>query len=166
MIAAWIILAAVLAQRLGELVYARANTRRLLAKGGTEFGAGHYPLFALLHSAWLVVQALWLIFMSLENVIWPLVAVYGALQLFRAWILLSLGERWTTRVIVLPDEPLVRAGPYRFIRHPNYWLVCAEIAILPLIFGAWPLALAFSILNGALLFHRIRIENAALNQLR
>ena len=166
MIAAWIILAAVLAHRLGELVYARANTRRLLAKGGTEFGAGHYPLFALLHSAWLVVQALWLIFMSLENVIWPLVAVYGALQLLRAWILLSLGERWTTRVIVLPDEPLVRAGPYRFIRHPNYWLVCAEIAILPLIFGAWPLALTFSILNGALLFHRIRIENAALNQLR
>ena len=166
MIAAWIILAAVLAQRLGELVYARANTRRLLAKGGTEFGAGHYPLFALLHSAWFVAQALWLIFMGLENVIWPLVAVYGALQLFRAWILLSLGERWTTRVIVLPDAPLVRAGPYRFIRHPNYWLVCAEIAILPLIFGAWPLALAFSILNGALLFHRIRIENAALNQLR
>ena len=166
MIAAWIILAAVLAQRLGELVYARANTRRLLAKGGAEFGAGHYPLFALLHSAWLVAQALWLIFMGLENVIWPLVAVYGALQLFRAWILLSLGERWTTRVIVLPDAPLVRAGPYRFIRHPNYWLVCAEIAILPLIFGAWPLALAFSILNGALLFHRIRIENAALNQLR
>jgi len=165
-IAAWVILAAVLAQRLGELVYARANTRRLLAKGGTEFGAGHYPLFALLHSAWLVAQALWLIFMGLENVIWPLVAVYGALQLFRAWILLSLGERWTTRVIVLPDAPLVRAGPYRFIRHPNYWLVCAEIAILPLIFGAWPLALAFSILNGALLFHRIRIENAALNQLR
>ena len=166
MIAAWIILAAVLAQRLGELVYARANTRRLLAKGGIEFGAGHYPLFALLHSAWLVAQALWLIFMGLENVIWPLVAVYGALQLFRAWILLSLGERWTTRVIVLPDAPLVSAGPYRFIRHPNYWLVCAEIAILPLIFGAWPLALAFSILNGALLFHRIRIENAALNQLR
>lgn len=166
MIAAWIILAAVLAQRLGELVYARANTRRLLAKGGTEFGAGHYPLFALLHSAWLVAQALWLIFMGLENVIWPLVAVYGALQLLRTWILLSLGERWTTRVIVLPDAPLVRAGPYRFIRHPNYWLVCAEIAILPLIFGAWPLALAFSILNGALLFHRIRIENAALNQLR
>ena len=166
MIAAWIILAAVLAQRLGELVYARANTRRLLAKGGTEFGAGHYPLFALLHSAWLVAQALWLIFMGLENVIWPLVAVYGALQLLRAWILLSLGERWTTRVIVLPDAPLVRAGPYRFIRHPNYWLVCAEIAILPLVFGAWPLALAFSILNGALLFHRIRIENAALNQLR
>ena len=166
MIAAWIILAAVLAQRLGELVYARANTRRLLAKGGTEFGAGHYPLFALLHSAWLVAQALWLIFMGLENVIWPLIAVYGALQLLRAWILLSLGERWTTRVIVLPDAPLVRAGPYRFIRHPNYWLVCAEIAILPLIFGAWPLALAFSILNGALLFHRIRIENAALNQLR
>jgi len=165
-IAAWIILAAVLAQRLGELVYARANTRRLLAKGGTEFGAGHYPLFALLHSAWLVAQALWLIFMGLENVIWPLIAVYGALQLLRAWILLSLGERWTTRVIVLPDAPLVRAGPYRFIRHPNYWLVCAEIAILPLIFGAWPLALAFSILNGALLFHRIRIENAALNQLR
>jgi len=161
---AWMILGAVLAQRLGELVYARENTRRLLAKGGQEFGAGHYPLFALLHGAWLVALALWLIFVGLENVIWPLVAVYGALQLFRAWILISLGERWTTRVIILSDTPLVRAGPYRFISHPNYWLVCAEIAVLPLIFNAWPLALAFSVLNGTLLFHRIRVENDALGQ--
>ena len=166
MIAAWIIVAAVLAQRLGELVYARANTRRLLANGGQEFGARHYPLFALLHGAWLLAQALWLIFVGIENILWPLVAVYGALQILRVWILLSLGERWTTRVIVMPDAPLVRAGPYRFIRHPNYWLVCGEIAVLPLIFGAWPLALAFSLLNGALLFHRIRVENAALEQLR
>ena len=166
MSAAWIILVAVLAQRLGELVYAGRNTRRLLAKGGEEFGAGHYRLFALLHGAWLVAQALWLIFGGLENVVWPLVAVYGALQIFRAWILWSLGERWTTRVIVLPNVPLVRSGPYRFIDHPNYWLVCAEIAVLPFIFGAWPLALGFSVLNGALLIHRIRIENAALRQLR
>ncbi|MEE8172145.1 MAG: isoprenylcysteine carboxylmethyltransferase family protein [Alphaproteobacteria bacterium] len=166
MSAAWIILGAVLAQRLAELVYAGRNTRRLLAKGGREFGAGHYPLFALLHGTWLAAQALWLIFAGLENVVWPLVAVYGALQIFRAWILFSLGERWTTRVIVLPNAPLVRAGPYRFIKHPNYWLVCAEIAVLPLIFGAWPVALVFSFLNGALLFHRIPIENAALKRLQ
>jgi methyltransferase len=113
-----------------------------------------------------LAQVLWLIFVGIENILWPLVAVYGALQILRVWILLSLGERWTTRVIVMPDAPLVRAGPYRFIRHPNYWLVCGEIAVLPLIFGAWPLALAFSLLNGALLFHRIRVENAALEQLR
>jgi len=164
--AAWIILGVVLAQRLGELVYARANPRRLLAKGSKEFGARHYPLFALLHGGWLVALALWLIFVGLENVIWPLVAVYGVLQLFRVWILISLGERWTTRIIVLPDAPLVRAGPYRFISHPNYWLVCAEIAVLPLIFNAWPLALVFSLLNGALLFYRIRVENDALRQLK
>ena len=159
---AWIILGAVLTQRLSELVYARANTRRLLAKGGQEFGARHYPLFTILHGAWLVALALWLAFVGLENVIWPLVVLYGALQLFRVWILIRLGQRWTTRVIILPDAPLVRAGPYRFCSHPNYWLVCAEIAVLPIIFNAWPLALAFSLLNGALLLHRIRIENDAL----
>ena len=164
--AAWIILGAVVAQRLGELVYAGRNTRRLLARGGQEFGARHYPLFALLHGAWLAAMAVWLITVGVEEIVWPLLAVYGALQLFRAWILLSLGERWTTRIIVLPGAPLVRAGPYRFIRHPNYWLVCGEIAALPLIFGAWPLALAFSLLNGALLWHRIRVENAALQPFR
>jgi methyltransferase len=161
--AAWIILGAVTAQRLAELLYAKRNTSRLLARGGREFGARHYRLFPLLHGAWLIALAVWLIAARGEEIIWPLLAVYGALQVFRAWILLSLGERWTTRIIVLPDTPLVRAGPYRFLKHPNYWLVCGEIAILPLAFGAWPLALAFSLLNGALLYHRIRVENAALD---
>ena len=96
------------------------------------------------------------------KIIWPLLIFYGVLQIFRAWILLSLGARWTTRIIVLKDAPLVRAGPYRYLKHPNYWLVCAEVTVLPLIFGAWPLALIFSALNGALLYHRIRVENAAL----
>jgi methyltransferase len=76
--------------------------------------------------------------------------------------LISLGERWTTRIIVLPGAPLVSVGPYRFLKHPNYWLVCGEVAVLPLIFGAWHMALAFSLLNAALLYHRIRVENAAL----
>ena len=162
MTAAWIILGAVVAQRLGELLYAGRNTRRLLARGGQEFGARHYPLFSLLHGGWLIALAIWLIVTGGEYIYWPLVAVYGALQCFRAWILISLGERWTTRIIVLPGAPLVSVGPYRFLKHPNYWLVCGEVAVLPLIFGAWHLALAFSLLNGALLYHRIRVENAAL----
>jgi len=161
-IAAWIILGAVTLQRLGELVYAKRNTRRLLARGGKEFGARHYPLFAVLHGSWLIALAAWLIFVPEYQIIWPMLIVYGVLQIFRAWVLLSLGARWTTRIIVLQDTPLVRAGPYRILKHPNYWLVCAEVAVLPLIFEAWPLALIFSALNGALLYHRIRVENAAL----
>lgn len=163
MTAAWIILGAVVLQRLGELLYAGRNTSRLRARGGREFGARHYPLFSILHGAWLITLALWLIVVNGVDIIWPLFTVYCALQVFRAWVLLSLKERWTTRIIVLPDAPLVRGGPYRFLKHPNYWLVCGEIAVLPLMFGAWPLALVFSLLNGALLYHRISVENAALD---
>ena len=89
-------------------------------------------------------------------------AAFLALQAARVWVLATLGRYWTTRIITLPDAPLVRRGPYRFVRHPNYLIVAAEIAVLPLVFGAWQIALVFSILNLLLLSHRIRRENAAL----
>jgi len=85
------------------------------------------------------------------------------LQVARIWVLTSLGPRWTTRIIVLPDAPLVKVGPYRFVSHPNYVVVVAEIATLPLIWGLWPVALIFSALNAAVLFIRIREENRALS---
>ena len=88
------------------------------------------------------------------------------LQLARAWVLVSLGQFWTTRIITAPGLPLVRRGPYRYLRHPNYVIVVAEIAILPLIFSAWWIALAFSVLNGILLVHRVRIENRVLAERR
>ncbi len=160
----YLILGVVVVQRLGELAYARRNTVRLLARGGSETGAGHYPLFILLHGSWLAALAVSVPVETGLNL--PLLLVFGALQVARVWVLVSLGPHWTTRVISVPGTPLVRRGPYRFLRHPNYAIVTAEIAALPLVFGAWEIAVIFSLLNLALLRHRIRIENAALAPLR
>ncbi len=162
-LAAVLLLTFVTVQRLGELVLARRNTRRLLARGAHEVGAEHYPLIVALHAAWLV--GLWCL--GWDERVDPLwLAVYALLQVFRGWILASLGERWTTRIIVLPGEPLVRRGPYRFLPHPNYLLVAAEIAVLPLVLGQGWWALVFSVLNALVLWIRIRAEGRALAPLR
>lgn len=150
----------VAAQRLLELVLARRNTRRLLAQGAVEIGAGHYPLFVLLHAGWLA--ALVLTVPADAPVSWPLLTLFVLLQAGRVWVVASLGRFWTTRIVTLPGAPLVRRGPFRFVRHPNYLVVTGEIAVLPLAFGAWEIALVFSVLNAALLFHRIRVEERAL----
>lgn len=150
----------VAAQRLAELVVARGNARRLLAEGGVEAGARHYPLFVALHAAWLATMAA-LVPPDQVPAGEP-VAALALLMLARIWVMLSLGPYWTTRVITLPGAPLVRSGPYRLLRHPNYLVVCGEIAVLPLAFDLWEVAVVFSLLNGALLAHRIRIEDAAL----
>jgi methyltransferase len=135
------ILTMVTVQRLGELALARRNTRRLLAKGAVESGAGHYPFIVAVHAAWLA-GLWWLASGGGVNLFW--LAVYGVLQALRVWILLTLGGRWTARIIVLPAAPLVRRGPYRFMAHPNYAVVAGEIAVLPLVFGLWWYALLFS----------------------
>jgi methyltransferase len=147
-------------QRLAELGYARRNARRLLAAGGVEHGAGHYPLFVVLHGAWLV--ALFVLVPAAAPADWGLLGLYGLLQLGRLWVIASLGARWTTRVIVVPGAPLVARGPYRFSRHPNYLIVALEIPVLPLAFGAWQIALGFGLANLALLARRIRVEARAL----
>jgi methyltransferase len=155
-----VILALVVLQRLAELVLAGGNTRRLLARGAREVGGGHYPLFVLLHASWLAAIALTT---PLDRPpIWPLVVLYGLLQVARLWVIATLGAYWTTRVITLEGAPIVRTGPFRFLRHPNYWVVTAEIAVLPLAFANWPVALVWSALNAVLLRHRIAIEEAAL----
>jgi methyltransferase len=146
-------------QRLAELGWARRNTRRLLAAGGVEFGRPHYRFVVALHAIWL--GGLWLL-APLRPLDPLLLALFVVLQLGRAWVILTLGGRWTTRVIVVPGEVLVARGPYRWLRHPNYLIVAAEMAVVPLAFGLAVYAAAFSILNAALLFHRIRIETAAL----
>ncbi len=155
----WIVLA-VAAQRLGELVLARRNGKRLLAAGGVETGAGHYPLLIAVHGGWLL--SVLLLVPADAPVNGALLALYVALQGVRYWVIRTLGAQWTTRIITVPGRKLVRRGPYRYFRHPNYAVVACEIALLPLVFGAWEIALVFSALNGVLLAHRIRIENAAL----
>ncbi len=160
---AWILLL-VAVQRLGELVLAARNTRALLARGAREIGARHYPLFIALHTAWLAA-ILWAVPWQAEPV-WALVAVFAVLQGLRVWVIATLGPYWTTRIITLEGAPLVQGGPYRFVRHPNYWVVVGEIAVLPLAFGAWQVALIFSILNALLLRYRISVEEGALTPRR
>ena len=155
-----IVLGLVVLQRLGELALAARNTRDLRAGGAVELDAGGYPFFVALHAAWLLSLAL-LVPASTPHS-WPLLAVFAALQLGRVWVIASLGRYWTTRLILPPDKPLVNRGPYRFLNHPNYLIVIAEIAILPLAFGAVLIAAVFSAANLALLARRIVIEERAL----
>ncbi|MCC6912260.1 MAG: hypothetical protein IT566_01050 [Rhodospirillaceae bacterium] len=158
---AYAILILVAGQRLGELVIARRNTAALLARGAVEVGAAHYPLIVALHAIWLAALAGW-VAVTAPSVNFPLLAVFACLQAARLWVLWSLGPFWTTRIVTLPGAPLVRRGPYRFVRHPNYLVVILEIAVLPLVFGAWVLAAVFSLLNAAILYVRIRAEDQAL----
>jgi methyltransferase len=155
-----IVLGLVVLQRLGELAVAARNTRNLRATGAIELDAGGYPLFILLHAAWLLSLALLVPASAAPS--WPLLAVFAALQLGRLWVIASLGRYWTTRIIVPPDRPPVSRGPYRFLRHPNYLIVVAEIAVLPLAFGAIGIATVFSAANLALLARRVVIEERAL----
>jgi methyltransferase len=156
------ILSLVAAQRLAELALAASNTRRLLARGAREVGRAHYPLFVLLHASWLVAIA---VTTPIDRQpYWPLIGVFIVLQLLRVWVVATLGPYWTTRIITLDEAPIVRRGPFRLVRHPNYCVVVAEIAVLPLAFGNWPVALIWTILNALLLRHRIRVEMGALSE--
>ncbi|HLO19359.1 MAG TPA: isoprenylcysteine carboxylmethyltransferase family protein [Sphingomicrobium sp.] len=155
------ILALVTLQRAGELWLSRRNTRRLLDEGAREHSPEHYPLIVAVHALWLA--ALWWLAPSRPiDGFW--LAIFVLIEFARLWVLITLGPRWTTRIIVLPDAPLVRRGPYRFVNHPNYWVVIGEIAALPLVFGLWRVALAATLLNAAVLSIRIRAENRALGR--
>jgi methyltransferase len=156
-----VILALVTLERLGELWLSNRNSKRLLAQGGHEVATGHYPLIVGLHVLWLAVLW-WLAPGQSIDGFW--LGLYVLLQVARFWTIEALGPRWTTRIIVLPDAPLVTRGPYRFIDHPNYLVVAGEIAVLPLVFGLWQVALIFSVLNAAVLWVRIREENRALGR--
>jgi methyltransferase len=157
------VLGLVTLQRLAELALARRNTEALLAQGGVEVAPGHYPAVVALHAAWL--GGLWLLALpSAPNLV--LLAAFAALQAGRGWVLATLGPRWTTRIIVMPGAPLVKSGPYRFLRHPNYLVVAGEILVLPLAFGLPLFAAAFSGLNALALWVRIGAEDAALRGAR
>jgi len=147
-------------QRLCEMTYAARNTKRLLARGGIEIGREHYPLIVILHGAWLVAVVLAL---PVDPPIYPIpLVLFLALQAARIWVIASLGEYWTTRIITVPDAPLVVRGPYRYLKHPNYVVVSGEIAMLPLVFGEIWVAVLFTVLNAAILSLRVKVENAAL----
>jgi methyltransferase len=154
------VLGFVILQRAAELGVAASNTSRLRAQGAFEVDARSYPWFVVMHGAWLA--SLFLLVPAGTVPSWPLLAVFAVLQLGRVWVIATLGRRWTTRIIVKPGAPPVTSGPYRYLRHPNYAIVAAEIAVLPLAFGATAIALIFSAANLALVARRIAIEDRAL----
>jgi methyltransferase len=156
-----IILALVTLQRLGELWLSNRNTKRLLNRGAHEVGATHYPLIVILHFWWLLILW-WLAPGRRIDAFW--LALFVLLEIARLWVLATLGPRWTTRIVVLPGAPLTTRGPYRFVNHPNYAVVAGEIAVLPLVFGLWQVALVFSMLNAVVLWIRIREEDRALGR--
>ena len=153
-------------QRAGELVHSGRNVRRLKKRGAIEHGAGHFPLLVLVHVLFplaLVAEVVGL--GSRPGELWPFaLGFWLAAQVLRYSAVSALGERWSVGVWVLPGEPLVRRGPYRFLRHPNYVAVVTELFAAPLMFGAWRTAIAITILNALALAHRIRTEEAALRE--
>ena len=157
------LLAFITLQRGAEMLWARSNERGLRARGAVEVGAQHYPVMVLLHACWLL--ALWTRGWD-RPLIWPWVVVFFVLQGLRGWVLATLGRRWTTRVLYVPGETLVKRGPFRLIAHPNYAVVLLEMPVLPLAFGLWGTAIVFGLLNLAMLGWRIRTEERALKPLR
>ncbi|WP_167098085.1 isoprenylcysteine carboxyl methyltransferase family protein [Mycobacterium sp. DL592] len=164
-----LLLAAVALERLAELVVSRRNLAWSRERGGVEFGASHYPVMVVLHTALLLgclVEVLAAHRPFLPALGWPMLAIVVAAQGLRWWCITTLGPQWNTRVVVVPGAPRVSGGPYRYFSHPNYVAVVAEGIALPLVHSAWITALVFTVLNAALLRTRIQTENTALASLR
>ncbi|WP_244872204.1 isoprenylcysteine carboxyl methyltransferase family protein [Catellatospora sp. TT07R-123] len=162
-----LLILAVAAERLVELVVSRRHAAWARARGGREFGRGHYPAMVAIHTGLLAgcLAEVWLADRPfLPALGWPMLALVVASQALRWWCVATLGQRWNTLVIVVPGLPLVARGPYRWLRHPNYVAVVVEGIALPLVHTAWVTALAFTLANAAVLAVRIRVENAALAQ--
>jgi methyltransferase len=150
----------VLAQRGLEELHSQRNTRRLLAEGGVEAGRDYYPVVATIHLAW--IAAVFFLIPPSAEIVWPLLAAYLVLQVARYWVIGTLGRYWTHRIITLPQAPIVKAGPYGLVRHPNYAVVLLETLLLPWVFGAFWLGVIMAAINGAMLYYKIVLEDAAL----
>jgi methyltransferase len=157
------LVALVAVERGAELVVSRRNLAWARSRGGREYGFGHYPFMVVLHVGLLVaclVEAAHRWFIPALG--WPMLVLVVLAQGLRWWCITVLGHRWNTRVIVVPGLPLVAAGPYRWLRHPNYVAVVVEGIALPLVYTGWVTAALFTVANAGLLRVRIASENAAL----
>jgi methyltransferase len=151
-------------QRLSEVMIAKRNTAKLLERGAIEFGASHYPFMVMMHTAFFVSMILEYVYSSDPGFHPQLLLVFAIAQALRFWVMRVLGDRWTTRILVIKGETLVARGPYRYLSHPNYVVVALEILVLPLAFGLWITAIAFTILNAVMLLAiRIPAERKALD---
>ena len=159
------LVALVVVIRFAELRVARRNRAWAMERGGVESGAQHYPVMVSLHTA-LFAGCLLEVPLADRSFLpwlgWPMLALLAGAHALRGWCIRTLGPQWNTRVIRVPNAPLVSGGPYRWLRHPNYVAVVVEGFALPLVHTAWVTALAFTVLNALLLRVRLRVENEAL----
>lgn len=160
-----ILVAVIMLQRLGELVVSARNGKRLQARGGIAVGTPDLPVMVAMHALFplaMLLEVWWLGRPALAWLAGTMIVVLALAQIVRYWTIRTLGDRWTVNVVVLPGEPVVRTGPYRFVRHPNYLVVVVEFIALPLVHTAWLTAVVFTVLNGAVLAWRITTEERAL----
>lgn len=162
----FIVISSVILQRLIELLIARRNEKWMLGQGAFEVGASHYPIMVTMHLAFFVTFLLEVV--ALGRTLSPfwilLLIIFLLTQTARIWCLLSLGKFWNTKIIILPGADVVRRGPYRWLRHPNYLIVSIELLVLPLLFGAYFTAILYSLLNIWMLSVRIPAEEKALKE--
>jgi len=154
----------ILLQRGLEELYSARNTKKLIAEGGQEVSRDYYPVVAITHLAW--IAAIFMLIPATAQIIWPLLVLYLILQVVRYWVIATLGRYWTHRIITIKDAPVVRSGPYRWLRHPNYMVTIAETFLLPLVFADVAVAVIFGCVWSAVLYYKILLEDGALNERR
>lgn len=150
----------ILIQRGAEEIHSARNTRALLARGAREEGGKYYPVVAVVHLSW--IASIFFLIPSDARVFWPLIGLYLVLQATRYWVIGTLGPYWTHRIITIDEAPIIDAGPYRFLKHPNYAITVAETLLLPSAFSAVALALIMTAIWAAVLNYKIQLENEAL----
>jgi methyltransferase len=150
----------VLLQRGIEEIHSQRNTRRLLAEGAVEAGREYYPVVAVTHLAW--IASIFLLIPRGATAIWPLLIAYLVLQVARYWVIGTLGRYWTHHIITLKAAPIMKAGPYSLVRHPNYVVVFIESFLLPFAFGAVALGVIMAAVTGVVLYYKVLLEDAAL----
>jgi methyltransferase len=148
--------------RIGELLLSKRNEKWLLQKGAIEYGKEHYPFIVALHILFLLSLIFEYTQQQTPSYNFFLLIFYFFLLAFKAWVILSLGKFWNTKIYHIANVPLINKGPYKYLKHPNYLIVIIEIAIIPLIFHLYYTAVIFTILNIIILFVRIKEENIAL----
>jgi methyltransferase len=162
-----IVISIIVFQRIIELFIAKRNENWMKIQGAVEFGARHYKYLVVMHgSFFLSLTAEKVLLERGLSPLWPFIfCLFGLTQLIRVWVISSLGKFWNTKILVLANEKIVKKGPYRFVKHPNYFVVAMELVVVPLLFNAFYTALLFTILNALMMMVRIPEEEKALSTL-
>jgi methyltransferase len=148
--------------RIGELYLSQKNEKWLLQNGAVEYGRKHYPVIVTLHILFFLSLLMEYSLQQAPYSNYYLIGIYFLLITFKFRIILSLGKFWNTKIYHIPGAPLIKTGIYKYIKHPNYIVVIAEIAIIPAAFHLYYTAIIFTLLNLIVLRVRIKEENKAL----